>query len=135
MSNIMLPILNYYDFLGTSLKGDIHKLVIIRGSEIPIDTNKPRSQCIEKIKEFGESKGYTNTTIEVAELLRKNITSEELKKMGYTNLIVIHNPIQDSDGTRLLFGMDDENNFYCCLCYGGLLFQDLQKIGFVFECY
>jgi len=132
ISNYTLPIINSCDFNQEA--GNLYKLVIIKGNEIPLDTNKAAYQNIEKIRKFAESKGYTSPPIEVAPLLRKKISNEEMKKMGFNNLIIMHDPIKDTDGFRVLFIIDCDGYILHCFCYKTTPFSMAQRegVGFVF---
>ncbi|MFA5000824.1 MAG: hypothetical protein WC531_01170 [Candidatus Paceibacterota bacterium] len=45
-----------------------------------------------------EGRGWTKPNAEVACLIRKNFSNEEIEAMGLTWIITMHEPIKDSDG-------------------------------------
>ena len=65
-------------------------------------------------------RGLTAPNAEVACLIREKFSGEEIKEMGLMWLMVMHEPIEDSNGDPYLLGphrLDDGRWLYAC--YGG----------------
>ncbi len=76
--------------------GKTYRLVVIRGDEFATDAERTTANiCAEAVR-----RRYLEPPAEVAALLRKKFTQEEL---GFPYVVVMHKPITDSDGyPRLL---------------------------------
>lgn len=125
-------ILNYYDFTDNHQYKYI--LAIVNVSELQLDNNCQSRNTMEKVKNFGEAKGYRAPDINVAISLREKITNEEMKKMGFKTLVVMHRPLLEPDGSRVQLTMDNEGYFYDCFCYsnGKMGTTSEDSLGFVF---
>lgn len=88
-------------FVATN--GVTYKLVVIKGEEFE-DENRITS----KIRKEALRRGYLTPSLEMAPLLREALSDEELEMMGLVYLVVMHEPISDSDGDldRLGLGRD-----------------------------
>lgn len=81
--------------------GVTYQLVVISGDEFEdgVRTN-------QNIRAEAASRGYLTPSAEVAPYLREMVSDEEIKRMGFWALIVMHESIADSDGSPRLLGVD-----------------------------
>jgi len=113
---------------GLKILKKSYNIVILKGEEMGKDwfTNQ---EVRDKAKELG----YLTPPVELAPLLREMISDEELKKMGLWWLIVMHEPITDSDGRPDVLGIGrlDEGRWLNA-CHGGARYGWYRAGGFVF---
>lgn len=84
-----------------STNGQTYQLVVIKGEEFEDD-----DRITSNIRAEAARRGYLTPPAEVAPLLREQISDEELERMGFWGLVVMHEPITDSDGDPDLLGLD-----------------------------
>ena len=90
-------VLNSPNFKPTN--GTIYNCAVIKG-EFFSDENRITS----KIRAEADGRKFTKPNAEVACLIRENFSDEEIEAMGLWWLIIMHKPINDSDGDPLLLG-------------------------------
>lgn len=119
-------ILNSPDFKPTN--GITYNCVVIKG-EVFSDENRITS----KIRTEADRRKLTKPNAEVACLIRENFSDEDIEAMGLWWLVVMHEPINDSDGGPLLLSAcrDDEGRWLCAF-YVRLGIGWSREAGFVF---
>ena len=75
--------------------GKTYRLIIIRGDEFATDAERTTSN----IRAEAARRHYLEPPAEVAALLRKRYTQEEL---AFSYVVVMHKPITDSNGVPIL---------------------------------
>lgn len=108
--------------------GTTYNLVVIKGEEF-----KDSERYTSNIREEAARRGYLTPPAEVAPLLREKLSDEEIERMGLWWLVVMHDPIKDSDGYPDLLNVarDDEGRWLDADC----VYPDgrwLREFGFVF---
>jgi len=83
-----------------STTGQKYKLVVIKGEEFEDD-----DRITSKIRAEADRRDYRVPPAEVAPLLRELVSDEEIERMGLYWLIVMHEPITDSDGRPRVLGI------------------------------
>src|SRR3989344_5323032 len=79
--------------------GKTYKLVVIKGDEFEDD------RITSKIRDEAKKRGYLTPPVEVAPLLRELTPDGDLEQMGLYWLIIMHEPITDSDGHPDVLGI------------------------------
>ncbi|RJO59777.1 hypothetical protein C4546_00410 [Candidatus Parcubacteria bacterium] len=113
-------------FVATN--GTTYKLAVIMGDEFEDDdrTNK-------NIREVAHARGLADPTVELGPYLREMFSDEDLKKMDLWALILVHEPITDSDGGLNMLGVDrNDDGRWLVACGGNPDFRWDREIGFVF---
>ncbi len=108
--------------------GVMYHLVVISGDEFEdgVRTN-------QNIRAEAASRGYLAPSAEVAPYLREMVSDEEVKRMGFWALIIMHEPITASDGSPNLLGVGRGGNGRCLhTCDGGPDDWWFREYGFVF---
>lgn len=119
-------VLNSPDFKSTS--GITHNCVVLKG-EFFSDENRVTS----KIRAEADKRKFTKPNAEVACLIRENFSDEEIEAMGLWWLIVMHEPINDSDGVPdLLSARRYGGGRWLFAYYGGPGGRWPREFGFVF---
>lgn len=84
-----------------SLAGTVHDVIVMRGTDF-----NDSDRITKKIRAKAKKLGFLTPNAEVAYLLRKNFSDEDLKAMGLLWIMVMHDAIEDFDGDPLLLNMD-----------------------------
>lgn len=79
--------------------GVTYKIAVLKG-EIFSDNKR----ITENIREDARNRGFVTPNPEIACLIREKFSDEELEDMGLIWIVVMHNPIEDSDGDPGLLG-------------------------------
>ncbi|PIS41049.1 MAG: hypothetical protein COT26_00075 [Candidatus Kerfeldbacteria bacterium CG08_land_8_20_14_0_20_43_14] len=113
-------------FVATN--GVTYTLAIIMGDEFE-DANRTN----QNIREVAHARGYPDPTVELGPYLREMFSDEDLKKMGLWALIVMHEPISDSDGDLFVLGVyRDGRGRWLSAYHGGPGIRWLRGVGFMF---
>jgi len=115
------------DFRPTT--GMTYEIAILKG--LLFEEN---DRVTSKIRAKAESLNLTKPNAEVVCLIRENFSDEEIKAMGLTRIIVMHEPIKDADGYPNLFGayrLDDGRRLYADYDYPDRRWRD--DGGFAFS--
>ncbi len=80
--------------------GVTYKPVVLKGECFTDD-----ERVTSNIRKVAEEMGLITPTAELARLLRKSVSDEEIAAMGLYWLIVMHEPITDSDGPPIVLGL------------------------------
>lgn len=108
--------------------GKTYKLVVIKGDEF-----EDNDRITSKIRAQAAQRGYLVPSVEVAPLLRELVSDEELEQMGLYALIVMHEPITDSDGSPDVLGVDrNGGGRWLSACHGSAGSRWYREDGFVF---
>lgn len=83
-----------------SSSGVTYKPVIIKGEAF-----EDNERITSNIRRVAAERKYITPPAELAPLLREAISDEQIAQMGLTWLIVMHEPITDSDGYPYLLGV------------------------------
>lgn len=111
-----------------STNGVTYHLVVISGDEFEDGVRTNRD-----IRAEAASRGYPTPSAEVAPYLREMVSDEEIKRMGFWALIVMHEPITDSDGYLDLLGVGrDDDGRWLSTSYGRPDYRWFRECGFVF---
>ncbi len=84
-------------FIATN--GTIYNLVVIYGNEFE-DSERTNAN----IRAEGTLRGYLTPPMEVAPYLREMFSDEDLEQIGIWALVVMHEPVNASDGFALVLG-------------------------------
>ncbi len=85
-------------FVATNDK--TYRLGLIKGEEFSDAERSTKNICAEAAR-----RGWLTPPAEVAPLLRETVSDEEIKHLGLWWLVVMHEPIIDSDGGARLLGL------------------------------
>ncbi|MFA5935087.1 MAG: hypothetical protein WC827_04335 [Candidatus Paceibacterota bacterium] len=113
LSNYAKQVLLSKSFKPTT--GKVNSVMVLKG-----DFFSDENRVTEKIREEAKKRNLTNLNAETACLIRENFSDEELKVMGLVWLVVMHEPIKDSDGDLSLLNVDRNgggrwlNTYYDC---------------------
>jgi hypothetical protein len=78
--------------------GKEYKFVLLFGAEIRNDSDRTTAKIKKRaVSEFGKE-AVTNLKGELVLLIREKFTNAELEEMGLWYIVVLHEPIVDSDG-------------------------------------
>ena len=78
-----------------------YRLALITGDEFEDD-----QRTNEKIRAEAAERGYLDPPVELAPYVREMFSNEDLEQMGLRILVIMHQPIADSDGSLRLLGLD-----------------------------
>ena len=108
--------------------GKTYKLVVMKGDEF-----EDNDRITSKIRDEAKKRGYLTPPVEVAPLLREMVSDEDLEAMGLYALIVMHEPITDSDGRPDVLGINrDGKGRWLSACRGHAVRRWGRGYGFVF---
>ncbi|KKS64141.1 MAG: hypothetical protein UV34_C0049G0004 [Parcubacteria group bacterium GW2011_GWB1_42_6] len=114
------------DFKPTS--GVTYEIAVLKGMLFE-DNNR----ITLKIRAEAEKRGWTKPNAEITCLIREKFSDEEMESMGLWRIVVMHEPIKDSDGVPILLGAyrggDGQWLYACCDNPGGRWDRDY---GFAF---
>lgn len=111
-----------------STNGKTYKLVVIKCDEF-----EDNDRITSKIRDEAKKRGYLTPPVEVAPLLRELVSDEEIAAMGLYWLIVMHEPITDSDGYPHVLGISRSGEGRWLDADGGYAdFRWYREDGFVF---
>ena len=111
-----------------STTGIVYKPVVILGEQF--EDNK---RITSNIRKFAEERKFITPPTGLAPLLREAISDEEIERMGLSALIVMHEPITDSDGyPNLLLVYRDGVGRWLDACWGGPAYRWHCQDGFIF---
>lgn len=82
------------------IKGQEIEVVLVKRSEID------KHPTTKEVQEYAKGKGYEMPSAELSLLLRESLSDEDLKEMGVWYVVVLHDPIEDSDGDPRVLGAD-----------------------------
>jgi len=117
-------LLNSKDFRPT--KGVVTKVAVLKGM---LFTDSDRTT--KNIRSEANKRKLTTPNAEVACLIREMFTDKEIKVMGLVWIVVMHEPIKDSDGDlNLLLVHRDDDGRWLSTCYGSPDCQWNQVSGF-----
>lgn len=83
----------------TSTTGVTYQPVLIKGEEF-----SDAKRTTKNIRAEAARRGYLTPPAELAPLLRKNFSDDQIEALGLVWLVVMHEPITDSDGRPNLLG-------------------------------
>lgn len=63
----------------------------------------------QEVRDEAQKRGYITPPLELAPILREQISDKEIEDLGLWWLIVAHDAIPDSDGSPCLLGMDRDD--------------------------
>jgi len=86
------------DFKPTS--GVTYEIVILKGMIF-----EGSDRITKKIRAEADKRKLTKSNTEVACLIRENFSDEDIEAMGLWWIVVMHEPIKDSDGDPFLLGV------------------------------
>jgi len=95
-------LLNSKDFRPT--KGVKYEIAVLKGVLFPDD-----DRVTKKIRAEADKRKLTTPNAEVACFIREMFTDKEIKAMGLTWIIVMHEPIKDSRGVLHLLSVDRDD--------------------------
>ncbi|MFA6476530.1 MAG: hypothetical protein WCV68_03920 [Candidatus Paceibacterota bacterium] len=95
LSKYVKDVLRSEDFQPTT--GVVYEIAILKGLLF-----NDSDRITSKIRANAEGRGWTKPNAEVACLIRKNFSNEEIEAMGLTWIITMHEPIKDSVGSPSL---------------------------------
>lgn len=120
------------EILGTIKKSERkepYTFVIIKASEF--SQEYPTTQ---EIRDEARKRGYITPPAELAPLLREAVSDEDIAALGLTWLVVMHEPVTDSDGDLSLLSLNrDDEGQWLNACHGGPDFGWNREDGFVFS--
>ncbi|MDO8557188.1 MAG: hypothetical protein Q7R98_01870 [Candidatus Jorgensenbacteria bacterium] len=110
--NYTESVLNSDDFKLTN--GVVYEIAILKGGLF-----KNRDRTTWNIYAKADGYGYSKPKAEVACLIRKEFTDKEIREMGLTWILTMHEPIGDSSGDQGFLNVDsgDDGN-KLSMCYG-----------------
>ena len=129
VSDLAKSILYSADFKPTS--GVTNQLVVLKGTFFERD----RDRETKNIRAYADSRGWTKPNAEVACLIREMFTNKEIEAMGLWWIVVMHEPIKDSDGDPSLLDADrkdDEDGHGLDATWGELEHRWSRSHGFAF---
>lgn len=88
--------------------GKVYKPVVLKGEDFTDD-----ERVTSNIRKTAEEIKLATPPVELARLLRKSVSDAEIKAMGLTWLIVMHEAITVSDGAPTLLGLDRRDEGRC----------------------
>ena len=91
-------ILRSQDFKPTN--GVIYEIAVLKGMLF-----EDNDRITKKIRTEADKRKLTKPNVEAACLIRENFSDEEIEAMGPRWIIVMHEPIKDSDGDPSLLGV------------------------------
>jgi hypothetical protein len=119
-------VLNSLDFKPTS--GVIYNCAVLKGEMF-----SDEDRITEKIRAEADHRKLTKPNAEVACLIRENFSDEEIEAMGLWWLVVMHEPINDSDGDpNLLYALRNDEGQWLDAYYVNPGSRWRRKDGFVF---
>lgn len=108
--------------------GKVYKPVVLKGEDFTDD-----ERVTANIRKVAAEMGLITPPAELARLLRKSVSDEEIAAMGLYWLIVMHETITDSDGYPSVLGLfRDDRGRWLDACYGYSDGRWDREIGFVF---
>lgn len=105
------------EILGTIEKSDRkepYTFVIIKASEF--SQEYPTTQ---EIRAEARKRGYITPPAELAPLLREAVSDEDIAALGLTWLVVMHEPVTDSDGDLSLLSLNRDDEGQWLFAYDG----------------
>jgi len=103
LSKYAKDVLRSKDFQPTT--GVVYEIAILKGMLF-----NDSDRITSKIRANAEGRGWAKPHAEVACLIRKNFTNEEIEAMGLIWIITMHEPIKDSDGSPNLLSADRDDD-------------------------
>lgn len=126
VSDYAKSLLRSEDFKPTS--GVTTEIAVLKGMIF-----KDADRVTKKIRKNAEDRKFFTPNAEVACLIREMFTDEEIKAMGLSWIVTMHEPIQDSGGDLCLLNASRLSDGSCLsACYGGLGCQWSGGSGFAF---
>jgi hypothetical protein len=126
VGNYAKQLLRNTKFVATN--GITYTLAMIMGDEF-----EDADRTNENIRTEAYKRGYVDPSVEVAPYLREMFSDEDLKKMGLWALILMHEPIADSDGNLSLLGVyRGDDGRWLNACHGHPDNRWNRDIGFLF---
>jgi len=114
------------DFKPTT--GKVNSVTVLKG-----DLFSDENRVTEKIREEAKKRNLTNLNAETVCLIRENFSDEELKATGLMWLVVMHEPIKDSDGALNLLSVGrDGDGRWTSTYYGDPDGRWDRDVGFAF---
>lgn len=113
------------DFKPTT--GVTYNLAIIKGEKF-----EDSIRTAENVRAFASKKSFARPDAEVACLIREQISNEELEEMGLMWIVVMHEPINDSDGVPLLLSPNRRGGSWLSACWDSSDSQWRRGLGFAF---
>lgn len=87
----------------------------------------------QEVQDEAQKRGYIAPPVEVSYLLREELSDNDLKEMGLTWLIIMHEPITGSDDDPRLLGLDrNGGGRWLGAYYGTSTGRWFRECGFVF---
>lgn len=119
-------VLRSKEFVATN--GVVYKLAVIMASEF-----EDAARTNATIRAEAANRGYLDPAPEMAPYLREMISDEELQRLGLWGLVIMHQPIADSDGYPGLLGLDRDGDGRWLDSFDGQPDNDWgREVGFVF---
>ncbi len=87
------------DFKPT--KGVVYQVAILKGTLF-----SDNDRVTKKIRKYADDRKLTKPNAELACLIRKNFSNEDIEAMGLVWIVAMHDPIKDSGGVRRLLCAD-----------------------------
>lgn len=81
--------------------GTVYHPVLIRGDEFAIDADRTN----KNVREEALCRCYQTPPAELAPMLRETLSNEEIREIGLDSLVVMHEPITDSNGEPRVLGI------------------------------
>ena len=126
ISHYAESVLRSKDFKSTS--GITYEIAVLKG-EIFSDNER----ITKNIRKEAKNRKLLTPNAEVACLIRKNFSNKELKAMGLYWIVVMHEPIKDSDGDpMLLHAFRNDDGSWLSTVYGSPDGKWLRSNGFAF---
>jgi len=108
--------------------GKVYKPVVLKGEAFTDD-----ERVTANIRKVAAEMGLITPPAELARLLRKSVSDEEIAAMGLYWLIVMHEPITDSDGDPYVLGLNRRGRGrWLSASYGYSDYRWHREGGFVF---
>jgi len=102
-SNYAKSLLRSPDFKSTN--GVTYEVAVLKGMLF-----KDNDRIMKKIRVEADKRKLTKPNVEVACLIREKFTDKELEAMGLWWIVVMHEPIKDSDGDPNLLDVNRNDN-------------------------
>lgn len=117
------------DFKPTD--GITTEVVVLKGALFEDSTDS--SEILKKVCPEGSSRKLETPNAEIICLIREKFTNEELEALGLSSIIVMHEPIKDSDGDPALLCMNSSGNgHWLGAVYDSPGYGWSRDLGFVF---
>ncbi|MBI2065820.1 MAG: hypothetical protein HYT68_02015 [Candidatus Zambryskibacteria bacterium] len=96
------------------VNGKTYKPVVLKGEDFTDD-----ERVTSNIRKVAEEMGFITPPAELARLLRKSVSDEEIAAMGLYWLIVMHESITASDGRPVVLGLSRDDGGRWLYAYRG----------------